>query len=53
MGKSCMISNIHSEKEIYDKKVYRGFGKPQPERELVYGPNIRPWPRVYVLWQKI
>ena len=36
-------------KDIYDKKVYRGFGKPYPETELVYGPNIRPWPRVYPL----
>lgn len=40
-------------KEIYDKKVYQGFGKPQPERELVYGPNICPWPRVYPLTENI
>lgn len=40
-------------KEIYDKKVYRGFGKPQSERELVYGPNIRPWPRVYLLAENL
>lgn len=40
-------------KEIYDKKVYRGFGNPHPERELVYGPNIRPWPRVYPLAENL
>lgn len=40
-------------KEIYDKKVYRGFGKPQPEVKLVYGPNIRPWPKVYPLAQNL
>jgi len=32
---------------IYDKKVYRGFGKAMPQTELIYGPNIRPWPEVY------
>lgn len=40
-------------KEIYDKKVYRGFGNPHPETELVYGPNIRPWPRVYPLAENL
>jgi aconitate hydratase len=40
-------------KEIYDKKVYRGYGKPDPETELVYGPNICPWPRVYPLAENL
>lgn len=40
-------------KEVYDKKVYRGFGRPQPGTELVYGPNIRPWPKVYPLAEDI
>ena len=26
--------------ELYKKRVYFGFGKAQPEKELVYGPNI-------------
>ncbi len=29
---------------VYEKKVYRGFGKPLPETELVIGPNITDWP---------
>ncbi|MDR1277512.1 MAG: hydratase [Treponema sp.] len=29
---------------IYDKRVYRGIGKPRPETELVFGPNIKDWP---------
>ncbi len=33
--------------DIYDKKVYRGFGKAKPETELIYGPNICPWPKIY------
>ena len=40
-------------KEIYDKKVYRGFGNPHPETELVYGPNICPWPKVYPLQENL
>jgi aconitate hydratase len=31
---------------IYDKRVYHGAGKPQPETELVLGPNIKDWPRI-------
>ena len=33
-------------KKIYDNVVYNGFGKAQPETEIVYGPFIktgRPW----------
>jgi aconitate hydratase len=33
-------------REIYDKRVYRGFGKPMPEEELIFGPNIKPWPKI-------
>jgi aconitate hydratase len=40
-------------KEIYDKKVYRGFGKPRTETELIYGPNICPWPKVYPLAENL
>lgn len=40
-------------KEIYDKKVYRGFGNAHPDTELVYGPNICPWPRVYPLAENL
>ena len=40
-------------KEIYDKMVYRGFGKPHPETKLIYGPNICPWPKVYPLAENL
>ncbi len=30
----------------YEKRVYKGFGKPLAEEELRYGPNIRPWPAI-------
>ncbi|MBR2081265.1 MAG: hydratase [Oscillospiraceae bacterium] len=32
--------------EVYQKRCYFGFGKPKPETELVYGPNIAPWPAI-------
>lgn len=30
----------------YEKRVYRGYGKPMENEELRYGPNIRPWPEI-------
>ncbi len=32
------------DKSVYDKRVYDGYGKPQPEHELKMGPNIKDWP---------
>ncbi len=32
--------------EIYKNRIYHGFGKPHPEEELVFGPNIIPWPKI-------
>ena len=32
--------------EIYEKCVYNGFGRPQPEEALVFGPNIADWPEM-------
>ncbi len=29
---------------IYKKRVYNGWGTPQPEHELLFGPNIKDWP---------
>ena len=34
---------------IYDKRVYNGVGKPLPETELVFGPNIKDWPKMPAL----
>ncbi len=31
-------------KKIYDNIVYNGFGKAEPETEIVYGPFIKDWP---------
>lgn len=34
---------------IYEKRVYNGFGNPEPEYELRFGPNIKDWPKMYQL----
>jgi len=34
---------------IYEKRVYIGTGKPQPEMELTFGPNIKDWPKMPIL----
>ena len=31
---------------IYEKRVYNGFGNPQPETALRFGPNIKDWPKM-------
>jgi aconitate hydratase len=34
---------------VYDKRVYNGSYRPSPETELVFGPNIRDWPKMPTL----
>jgi len=34
---------------IYQKRVYDGIGKPQAETQLVFGPNIKDWPKMPAL----
>jgi aconitate hydratase len=38
---------------IYDKRVYSGLGKPQPETALVFGPNIKDWPAIPALPENV
>lgn len=33
-------------KTIYDKRVYNGVGKADPNAELKFGPNIKDWPGI-------
>ncbi len=37
----------------YAKRVYQGFGQPDPAAQLRYGPNIADWPRFYPLPQHL
>ncbi len=39
----------HFDQSVYDRRVYRGFGKADPAVELIMGPNITDWPQVQPL----
>ena len=41
------------EKSVYDKRVYQGFGKADPDAELRFGPNITDWPQMYALEENL
>ena len=34
---------------VYEKRVYQGFGKAEPETELILGPNITDWTKMEAL----
>ena len=38
---------------IYARRVYNGFGHPQPETALIMGPNITDWPKMYALGENL
>jgi aconitate hydratase len=37
------------DKSIYVKRVYRGSGRPRDDEALVFGPNIKDWPKMAAL----
>jgi aconitate hydratase len=41
------------DKRIYEQRVYNGFGNPQSEIELKFGPNIADWPKMEALPENI
>ncbi|MCI6332929.1 MAG: hydratase [Desulfovibrio piger] len=34
----------HFDQGVYDKRVYNGWGHPEPDYALKFGPNIKDWP---------
>ena len=34
----------HFDGSVYEKRVYNGWGKPEPDYALRFGPNIKDWP---------
>ena len=34
----------HYNASLYEKRVYNGWGKAEPDAELRFGPNIKDWP---------
>ena len=43
----------HFDKEVYNKRLYYGYGKADPSEELILGPNITDWPKMYQLTDNI
>ena len=41
--------DYHFEEKIYEKRVYNGWGNPEPDFELRFGPNIKDWPSMPAL----
>jgi aconitate hydratase len=37
------------DKNLYEKRVYNGVGKPQTATDLQFGPNIKDWPKMPAL----
>ncbi len=37
------------DKDVYEKRVFNGFGKADPGTELRFGPNIKDWPEMPAL----
>ena len=45
--------DYHFDKGVYDRRLYYGFGKADPSVELVMGPNITDWPKMYPLTENL
>lgn len=43
----------HFDASAYEKRVYNGYGRPDPSVELILGPNITDWPAQYPLTENI
>jgi len=41
------------DRTIYDKRVYNGTGHPDTETELIFGPNIKDWPKMPALSENL
>ena len=42
-------ADYHFDKTVYENRLYYGFGKANPDEELILGPNITDWPSMYDL----
>ena len=45
--------DYHFDKGVYDRRVYNGFGKADPEVSLIMGPNITDWPKMEPLAENL
>jgi len=40
------LSEYLFDRQVYERRIYRGFGKPSGEQPLRFGPNIVDWPKI-------
>lgn len=52
-GEDYRVPAYEFDSSSYDRRVYQGFGKAQPEASLIYGPNIKDWPAMSTLTENI
>ena len=52
-GEDYRVPAYEFDSSSYDRRVYQGFGKAQPEASLIYGPNIKDWPAMSALTENI
>ena len=45
--------DYHFDKGVYDRRLYYGFGKADPDAELIMGPNITDWPKMEPLAENL
>jgi aconitate hydratase len=43
----------HFDKKVYENRLYYGYGKADPSVELIMGPNITDWPKMYPLSENL
>jgi aconitate hydratase len=44
-----MKGRLPIDTSVYQKRVFNGWGRPDPAAELVFGPNIKDWPAIPAL----
>ena len=47
------VPEYRFDQTVYDRRVYQGFGQGEGDKELVYGPNIKDWPKMSPLTDNI
>jgi len=52
-GEDYKVPAYEFDPSSYERRVYQGFGKAQPEVPLIYGPNIKDWPAMSALTDNI
>lgn len=47
------VPEYHFDDTVYKARIYQGFNKGDEKKELIYGPNIKDWPKMSALTDNI